>query len=284
MFEVYAFLAMFTAQIAVLTVLHPAKLIGCVRAQLARHPAEKLAELYPGGSGRIERQLKLYRLLNGAIALVGAVLLGWFFSYMQRPDWTDGPVETLVGLFFMLQLIPVLLFMWIAERTNKRLRSLFREETRTAVLERRRLFDFVSPFVVVVTLLCYPLFVAFVAYLQRDPFPGFKGYFNVGVVTVLYAVTAAGVYSILYGRKVNPLQTHADRMHKMEVTVKVCIYSCLAAVAFLSLNFALAAFDLQRWEPLAQSAFLVICAILYLNGVHMLPSGANPDRLRSRPV
>jgi len=289
MFEVYAFLAMFTAQIVVFTVLHPMKLIGRVRARLTRYPAERFPQLYPHGSEGVERQLTVHRLLNASIAVAGVGLLAWFFSYMRRPDWDDGPVETLVSLFFALQLIPVMLFMLATARTNKVLRRSFREETRKAVFERRSVFDFVSPFVVFVTLLCYPLFVAFVIYLEQNPFPGFAGaYVNIGVVTALYAVTALCVYASLYGKKVNPLQTHADRMRTIDVAVKVCIYSCLAIVAFLSLNFSLVTFDLQHWEPLAHSAFLVIFALLYLNwlesGLTGLPSELDLERLRSNPV
>lgn len=279
MLEVYAFLAMFTAQIVVLTVLHPARLLGRVRAYLARYPAERFPQLYPRGPEGNQRQVAFYKLLNAVIAVVGLALLGWFYLYMQRPDWDDGPVETLVSVFFMLQLVPILLFLWASERTNKRLRSALPDERRTAVLQRRRLFDFVSPFVVIVTLLCYPLFVAFVMYIQQDPFPGFKGYFNIVIVTALYAATAIAVCAALYGRKGHLLQTHADRIRTIEVVVKVCIYSCLAAVVFLSLNFALAAFDLQRWEPVAQSAFLVIFSLLYINWVIAPPSELNVDRL-----
>ncbi len=41
-----------------------------------------------------------YRALNTGIAVLGGFLLGCLFSYMQRPDWSDGPVEALVSLYF----------------------------------------------------------------------------------------------------------------------------------------------------------------------------------------
>lgn len=282
MLEAYLFLAMFSAQIVVLTVLYPMMLVGRVRAQMARYPVERFPQLYPGEPADIASPLGLYRLLNAIVAVVGLVLLGWFFTYMRGPDWDDGPVEALLGVFFLLQVIPTLPFVWSVERTNKRLRNLVRDQTRTAVLQRRNLFDFVSPVVVFVTLLCYPLFVALVVYIQQDPFPGFKGYVNVAFVTALYALTAICVHHTLYGKKRNPLQTHADRMRRIGVAVKVCVYVCLASVVFLSLNFTLVLLDLQRWEPLAQSAFIVIFALLYLNGLHAPPSELNVERLRSK--
>lgn len=280
MFEVYGFLAMFTAQIVVLTVLYPLRLIGRVRTLLARYPADRFPQIYPADAAGVERQLRRYRLLNAVVAVIGVALLGWFFNYMQRPDWDDGPIESLLGVFFMLQLMPVLTFIWAAERWNRRLRSLLKGEPRKAVLEPRGLFDFVSPLVVFVTLSCYPLFVGYVLYIGQDPFPGFAGvYVNVGIVTAMYAAFAIAIYMLLYGKKAHPLQTHADRMRTIEVAVKVCVYSCLVLVVFLSLNFTLVLLDLQRWEPLGQSVAGVTLALLYLKGMYVPASELNLDRL-----
>ena len=70
------------------------------------------------------------------------------------------------------------------------------------------------------------------------------------------------VYTMLYGKKINPLETHADRMHMIGLGVKVCVYSCIAIVVFLSLNFTLVLLDLKRWEPF-RANFFVICALLF---------------------
>ena len=134
------------------------------------------------------------------------------------------------------------------------------------------MFDFVSPFTVFLTLLCYPLFAALVIYIQQNPFPGFAGVpVNIVIITALYAVTAFSVYWSLYGRKSNPLHTNEDRLRQIEVTVKILIYSCLAAVVFLSLNFTLVLLDLQLYEPLAQSLYFVICGVLFSKGLNPLP-------------
>ncbi len=63
------------------------------------------------------------------------------------------------------------------------------------------------------------------------------------------------VYTTLYGRKSNPLQTNEDRMRTIGLVVKICVYSCIAFVAFPSLNFTLVLLDMQRWEPFALSGF-----------------------------
>ena len=99
-------------------------------------------------------------------------------------------------------------------------------------------------------------------YVERHPFSGFAGYINIGAVTLVYALNAFAVYTMLYGRSGNPFETRADRLHKIGLSVKSSVYSCIATVAFLSLNFTLVLLDLQRWEPFALSVFFVICALL----------------------
>ena len=110
MIEAYAFLAAFTVQILVMSVLLPAWFIRYVRAQAARFPAERLAQLYPGvdvGHAQ-ERFLTQYRALTTGIAVLGLLLLGWLFSYMRRPDWDEGPVEVLVTVYFLAaQMLPL---------------------------------------------------------------------------------------------------------------------------------------------------------------------------------
>lgn len=274
MLEAYAFLAVFTVQILAISVLHPAWFIRYLRVRAQGFPADRFAELYPGidPSGSLQRFLALYRALNLGVALLGAALLAWLFSYLQRPDWDDGPVEALVAAYFALQMVaPLSLIAWSGVRYSKLLKHALAQGKRKAVLERRGLFDFVSPFVVALAVASYFLFAAFVIYIQGHPFPGFAGYLNIGIVTLLYAVNAFGVYTMLYGRKKSALETHAQRVRAIGLGVKALVYSCIACVAFLSLNFTLVLLDLQRWEPFALSIFLVNCAFICFAGLTAPP-------------
>jgi hypothetical protein len=280
MFEMYAFVAAFTAQILAMSVLLPARLVRSVRARMNIYPAERFPQLYPHGSAGVDRALTHYRALNGGIAVLGLLLLGGLFRYMQRPDWDDGPVELLVSLYFAAQAVPLGIAGWSAARFNRELRRALPAEKRKALLQRRGLFDFVSPSLVFLAGLSYFLFVAFVIYIQQHPFPGFAGSLaNIGIVTLLYALTGFCVYVTLYGRKRNPLENHADRIRAMGLIVKVCICSCIVSVAFLSLNFTLVMLDLQRWEPFAQSVALVSSALLCFIALSASPGSHGADGL-----
>jgi hypothetical protein len=281
MLEVYSFAAMFAAQILILSILLPARLTRQLRAEVARYTADGLPQLHFVGG-----KLVFFRWLNTAIALLGLALLVGLFRYMQQPDWDDGPVETLATVFAAVQFLPFCVVAWWGADFNKQIRNAFKNEKRRATLQRRGLFDFVSPFVVFLWLLAYPLFLALVFYVQQDPFPGFAGpVVNGGAITAAYAVTVLCVYRCLYGMKTIPLQTNEDRLRLIEMLVKILIYSCLACVVFLSLNFTLAMQDMQRFEPAALSLYFVLCAVMLFAALSSPPLRdgelSGPDRVSS---
>jgi hypothetical protein len=284
MIEVYAFLAMFTLQVLALSVVAPAALVKRIRAFLERYPAEQFPQLYFPGSCIVVPDINAYRALNWLAAAAGLVLLGWLYTYMRRPDWDDGPIEALGAVYLMVQCFPLVLLAFASAKVNKQLRAAFPEDKRKATLRPRGLFDFVSPLAVSLAVLAYFLFVALTIYVERDPFPGFAGAIvNIGLVTAMYAVTGFVVFMTLYAKKSNPLQTQADRMIAMGTVVKLCVYSCISGVVFLSSNFALVLLDLQRWEPLAWSVGHIVFALLFLSAINTPPPEINLDALRTKP-
>lgn len=191
MIETYAFLAAFTAQILAMSVLYPAWCIRYVRAKATDFPTERFAQLYPGvdHSKTLERHLTLFRVLNTSIAVLGLLLLGWMFGNVQRPDWDDGPGKDLAAVYFLLQsLLPHFLIALLGVRYSQVLKRLVPEGKRKAILQRRGLFDFVSPFIVSLAVMGYVVFAAFAVYVEQNPFPGFGGaLFKIGGVTLMYA-------------------------------------------------------------------------------------------------
>jgi hypothetical protein len=287
MIEAYAFFAAFTLQILATSVLYPALFIRYVRVQATRLPAERLAQLYPGVDlvDARERFLKQYRALNVILGVLGLLVLAWLFGYMRRPDWNDGPVEILVAVYFIAaQMLPMGLIVWLGVKFNKEHKRPAPEAKRKAVLQRRGLFDFVSPFAVSLAALGYLVFAAFVIYLYRHPFPGFAGLITLGAITLVYAVNAFVVYFMLYGKNMNPLETHAGRLHTIGVAVKSSVYSCIVIVVYLSLNFSLVLLDLQRWEPFALSMFFLVCALLTSMSVVAPRRYPNVDELGPTPA
>ena len=286
MIEAYAFLAAFAVQVLVMSVLLPAWFIRYFRVQATSISAERLAQRYPGvdvGHAR-ERFLTQYRALTIGIAVLALLLLGWIFSDVRRADWSGDKAEALVIVYFLAaQMFPLLLFGWFVARFNKEHKPA--EGKRTAILQRRGLFDFVSPFVVFLAVLSYLLYAAFVIYIEQHPFPGFAGpLINIGGITLVYAANALAVYVTLYGRTRNPLETPAGRLDTIGLSVKGIVYSCVVIVLFMSLNHLLRLLELKSWEPFALSIFFAICALLASMGFAAPLRKPGVDEFGSNPV
>lgn len=273
-----AFLAMLIVQIVVLTVVYPSRLIKRLNELSKRYPQEQFPQLYPPGTAAAERRMAtLYGALSTVVAVAGLALLYGLFTYMRGPDWDDDPVKAVVTAFFFLQIIPSAVFFLTAAKYFKQWRNWFQVRRRTATFERRRLFDFVSPFPVFVTLLCYPLLIGLVLYTEQDRFDALV---TIGAITLMYAMFAFGVYASLYGKK-NPLQTHEDRVRAMGISVKGIVYSGLGTVVFLALTLTLAELDLDRWIPFAVSVFFVMCGVSSFRSIlNAIPRELELDGLR----
>lgn len=277
MLEAYSFLAIFIIQIVVLTVVYPAWLIKRLGEITTRYPQEQFPQLYlPGSAAAEQRMMKVCRRLSTAVAVAGLALIGGLFISMRRPEWDEDPWKLLVAAYFLLQMIPTVFFFVKAVRYFNPLRYPLQAEKRTATLERRGLFDFVSPFPVFLALLCYPLLIGLALYTEQDRSEAFV----IGAITLMYASFAFGVYMSLYGRK-NPFQTHGDRMRAMAISVKVSVYTCLGSVAFIALSLTIAELDFDRWLPFAMSVFFVFCGVMSQRGiVNAMPRELKLDGLR----
>ncbi|HEV2702398.1 MAG TPA: hypothetical protein VGV09_12240 [Steroidobacteraceae bacterium] len=276
MIETNSFLAMFTIQILVGSVVSPAWLIRRVRARLASFPIERLAELFPSSHHELsaerlgasaDRFATRYRLLNLGVAAVGLLLLAWLFVLLRRPDWNQGRVSGLIALYLLAQMSPLAFLGWKASRVNKVLKSSQPDAKRKAMLQRRGLFDFVSPVLVFFAVLSYFLFAALVLYIRQHPFPGFGGLTNIVIITLAWVFNAFLIYGCLYGRNRNPLVTHADRLYVIGMVVKICIWSSIAGTVFASLQLTLSLLHMRRWELFALSAFFVVATLISSLGV-----------------
>jgi hypothetical protein len=262
--ETYAFLAMFTIQILAGSVLCPALFIRRVRADAASFPDERFAELFPGVDklASTERFVSRYRAQNLSIAVLGLLLLGWLFIHAQGPSWNEGTVVFLITGFFLAQLLPQVLHARKAAIYNKRVRASMVDGKRKAVLQRRGLFDFVSPLTVLLAVLTYVLLAALVIYIRQHPFPGFGGFTNLGIITLGYAFFALVAYRVIYGRNPSPLGTHADRLYAIGMLVKTLVYTCIGVTVFTLIILTLGLLGLKRWDLFAVSVFIVFCVLV----------------------
>jgi hypothetical protein len=274
MIEVYAFLAAFAVLVPAISILIPFAYLKSVRAWTRKVPIERFAELGIEFQRDQARYLKRYVLLNLGLAMLGLLLLAWLYAYMQDPHWNRGLVSILTTAYFVLFVPPMLHVYLFQEKHFKLLASSFPDRKRKATLQRRGLFDFVSPVGVFLALVAYCLFAALVIYLRRNPFLGFGGLANLVIITLVYASNAFLIYSKLYGRK-NPIESREDRTHTLGVVLNLYVYVPIVIVIGVSINFALAILELWQWEPFVQTVGYVIFALVMFKVIGTPPR--NPD-------
>jgi len=288
MIAAYAFLAMFAVQVFAASVLYPNRLIKYTREWAQDFGSERFAQMYPGDDyvRQVDRAAAIYRKVTIGFAVIGAVLLAWLFTGMPRPDWADVAVRT-SWYYFMLQMSPMILLFLYAGARYKALNKPPQEPKRTATLERRRLFDFISPLAVFLAVLSYLLFVAFSLYvdlyLYNNPTPSRYCYIAIANATAIYAIDAIVIYKYLYGKR-NSLVTHEGRLHRIGMTVKSGVYGSIATVWFFALVALLRQLELQSWLPFAFSAFWVITSLLLLMTLTAPPRKPEADGLGATPV
>lgn len=290
MIEAYAFLAAFAVLVLLGSVLAPSALIRYVRGWAINFGSERFAQLYPGFDyGRwVERFAVGYRAVTLVIAAFGAALLAWQFNSVRVSGWNAGQAESLPWMYFMLQMAPLaLLSLYVVVRYRKALLQPSQEVKRTATLQRRGLFDFISPFAVWFAVASYFLFVAFGIYLDLFVYDNATlsraCLIAIGGVTFIYAINAFIIYKSLYGRK-NPYLSKEGRAHTMGARVKGGVYGCIAVAWFISIFGTLGQPGLQQWRPFSLCVFCVITTFISFLDVSSPPRKPDEKELRSNEV
>jgi hypothetical protein len=282
MIEAYAFLAMFTVQVLAGSVLFPERAIRSIRGWAREFGSERFTQQYPevDYDKWVARFANVFRAANFTIALLGLLLLGWLYTVTNHPDWA-GAVKMPLVAYIVLQFAPLALFaLYGVVRYFKVLVQPSREAKRTATLQRRGLFDFVSPFAVWLAVLTYVGFVVFAIYLDLEVYQNASlsksCYIAIGVVTGVYALNTFVIYKFLYGRK-NPLVTHEGRVHSIGVNVKSAVYGSIAPAWFFILLGVLGQPHLKEWVPFAITLFIVVTWLMSLMGVSSPPRPQSGD-------
>jgi hypothetical protein len=263
MIEMYGFIAAFTAQIIFFSLLGPLRVTGVLRQQIQQFITEQAPPVDAGSASRVDRRLRFFSRLGLGTALVGLLLLIAMIRYMLRPDWTDGPLEAVVPFYFMLQVLPTSLAVVTALQFHAELKRSLPLTKRKALLQPRRLSDFVPWPTVAAAIVAYGLHIALLLYIEQDPFPHFAGFaINAAIVTFLYAAVALGIYWTMRRLGSSPLQGLDDRMRAAGVAVRVAVCICILSVVNISLNMTLILLDAQRWEPTFQIIGLILLGVL----------------------
>ena len=250
----------FLCQVLLVSFYFPRVILRRMKYVFETYPPSTHPKLYPRPIEYYEGARRKYRITNLRILLAGLLLLAVLLVYPRSGEWD----HVIAWWYFFVQFLPVMLLDVSSLREFRLMRSVSLRTTRSAELRPRRLFDFVSPTMIGVAIITYIAFVVLVVYIRQFDFPWFGGYVNIVVVTMANLGFAGVIFRIIYGRKLNPHQAHEDRMRYMETIVQVLVFMSFAATMFIALIIVLAALELRSFQPVAQSVYFQVVAVICL--------------------
>lgn len=248
----------FLCQVLLISFFYPGRILRRMKYLFDTYPPSTYPKLYPRPIESYERTRRTYRIVNHFILALGLAILAVLFGYSRSGEWD----HAIAAWYFLLQCVPVMLLDLSSLRESRLMRRANSRTTRTAELQPRRLFDFVSPGLVATAIVTYVGFVLLVLYMRRFEFPWFGGYWNIVGVTIANLIFAAVIFRSMYGKKLNPHQASEDRMRQIETVVTILVFVSIAATLFVALNVVLAALDRRDLQPVTQSLYFQLLAVI----------------------
>jgi len=260
------FYIVFLSQIGLISFYYPKKILERVRFVLENYPISLYPKLYNKSSDYYEFGAKVYQVMNYIILLVGFSII---FAIGYWDVTSDYEIESgFALLYFMLQMFPVMLMEFSSFSYFKQMRKMNKSATRSADIQPRKLFSFVSPSLVSLAVLTNTLCILFVFYL--DPAP-----YKIGSDTfiVLISLLASNILFALIirfninGKKLDPYQATKDRIKIIGYTIKSLVGISIVASLFIMIQKGMNHFQLGYLEAVAMSFYLQLIAWLSLGNM-----------------
>ncbi len=252
------FHVVFLSQILLISFYYPRQILSRMRYAFETYPPSTYPKLYPKPIEYYEKARRNYRILNLFILLAGLLILAVLLGYSRSGEWD----HVIAMWYFLVQFFPVMLLDLSTLKEFKLMRNANSRTTRKAELHPRRLFDFISPTIISMAIITYVGFVLLILYIRQFEFPWFGGYWNIVGVTAINLCFAGIILRYMYGKKLNPHQAYEDRIRHIETIVKVLVFTSIAATMFIAINVVLAALDLRNLQPIAQSLYFQLLAVI----------------------
>jgi hypothetical protein len=263
------FFAAFLSQILLISFYFPRRILNRERFVFENFPPSRYPKLYPKSIADYKADSRKISYLFNAILVMGLMLWAVMLRYAPINLWDD-----LATWYFIIQLSPVMYLEFSAMKTFKLMRNRSGRSTRSAELQPRHLFDFVSPLLVGTAVLLYLALMLFILFMtQNDLYVGNSANTKMISVTVSYLLLLGIIFWILYGKKQNPHQSHTDRLNQMELVIKQLILISIAASAYMAFDTVMDYLSLSELIPFFDCLFLQLLAFISLWGLNSIKIG-----------
>lgn len=249
----YLYTAVILSQILVVSLYAPSIVARRVRALLATRPPPEYPKLYPVAVATIERKLRLYRILNAGIAVLGLAMLAaaWVFGYFGSDRDSAMPY----AIYTCLQCAPIMLWALWEKRYFQRMSAGARSSIRRAELKPRRLFDFVSPTQLGLVVTTYVGATVSLVFLTAAPVPEplLTSTILFTVMTIANLFFATGLVWVWTPKRWDPHQSHGDRARTIRAVYQAAVVTIILLNAYVALQSLLTSFGVLHLAGFAAS-------------------------------
>ena len=255
------FYVVFISQILLLSLYFPAKIMQRMRMIQEKYPASTHPKLYPKSSHFYKNSTRLFGLFNTLIFITGWVIL--YFINEGSLVGEKGINPMLPWGYFMIQMMPTFILEIFGFRMSKLMKQADTRTKKSAQLAPRNLFQYISPALLAAVIIAYLGFVIFAYALEGFKFELGSKAFIVSMVLLLgYLFFFSMTAWLIYGKKLDPYQSHEDRIKTVSLVIKTYCFTLIACAFFLGFAVAVGSFNLKFLMPSAMSFFLQFIAVL----------------------
>ena len=271
--EAILFFFVFASQILWISWLYPRRVLSRRRLVLQKYPPSTHPKMYLQPIEYYERRLRNYARLNHAIAIAGLLIIVGLVLGTFASEW-DGAIITpwsssgewdaaIVIPFFLVQWIGVLYYQLSMVKHDKARAQGAPPRVRTTELRRRRLFDFVSPPILIAAVLANVAYIAFVLWYRRFGFDWFTAAGNI-VGTVAMVVAMGATIALILRARPDHYQAHQDRLDLMKLVVNQAVAFCLVFPVWFAIRLTVKIYDPEFLEPVLASLGAQLVSLAWL--------------------
>lgn len=263
MLDSLLFYTVFISQIFIISIYYPRQLASRMAYVSDNYPPTDYPKLYPESLNRITIKRKIFSIVNLFIALSGLILMFYVMPFGAADSIDYNKIDHIPLAYGMIQFIPVIFLEITSYKLLKLMREADDKTSRSASLTPRRLFDFISPALLIVAVVLAVCFL--VLELAFNDFQLSNHLISKGIamllVNVLFIVLGAWQ---LYGKKQDPYQSSKDRIKQIDMSLHSMLYVSILVSVFFALTSIINMLELVKLEVLINSIYFQLVAILGL--------------------
>ena len=268
--ENIVFYIVFLGQIFIISHYFPKKILARMEYVADVYPPSQYPRLYPKPAEYYTLGRWGFKLASRIIVGLGLLILYLIIFVVDHSTFADDGYisEAWPVAYGMIQFLPLVALEISEVGQFKLMRAARAETTRTAELQRRTLFSFVSPKLFGLALVSF--FGAILVDLYAHDFNVSWGHDTIER-TLIFALfnlflACVGAWH-LYGKKLNPHQSADDRAAQTRTTLHSFIYVSMAMNIFWMTQAADDVFDIDYLDAIIMSVYFQVIVLLSLGTV-----------------